>query len=226
MPDGATLYVKAGVDAVAPGIAAEIERLQWLDGRLPTPVVDAFVGDAQAWLVTEAVPGVVAGALLAADRRRTAAVVAGLADVMQRLHALPAEACPFDSSVAAWLPEARVRVAAGLVAVDAFDDDHRGRDAADVLAEVERLAGHASGRVVAHGDFTLGNIVMDDDGRVTGCLDVGRLGVADPYQDIAIACRDLGGFGPEAVTLFLAAMGVVAPDARRMLLHRALDELF
>lgn len=50
--------------------------------------------------------------------------------------------------------------------------------------------------------------------------------VADPYQDIALMWRDLGGFGEAAQRAFLADLGIKQPAARRMLLHRALDELF
>lgn len=227
MPDGGVVYVKAGQGEAADGIAAEMARLRWLQGRLPVPAVLDFHRDGRgAWLVTSALRGITAGAWLSGDPASTPHVVAGLAAFLRRLHAIPADDCPFDSSVAAWLPVARERVASGLVDADDFDDDHHGRSAGEILADVERLAGAAAGRVVVHGDFTLGNILIDPDGRVAGCLDVGRLGTADPYQDISLLWRDLGGVGEAAQTAFLAAIGLPRPDPHRLLLHRSLDELF
>ncbi|WBH17152.1 phosphotransferase [Sphingomonas radiodurans] len=145
---------------------------------------------------------------------------------MRALHDLPADECPFDSSVAAWLPEARDRVAAGLVDEDDFDPDHCGWSAKQVLAKVEALAACATGRVVVHGDLSLGNLLFNDAGNVSGCIDAGRLGVADPYQDIAICWRDLGGLGAAAQAMFIAALALNPPDWQRMILHRSLDELF
>lgn len=143
-----------------------------------------------------------------------------------RLHALPVDDCPFDSSVAAWLPVARQLVTDGLVDTADFDPDHQGWSASAVLAKVEALAGQARGRVIVHGDYSLGNLMLDDDGRVSGCIDVGRMGVGDPYRDIAIGWRDLGGFGAYAQEAFVAALGLRGLDDQRLELHRALDELF
>ena len=41
-----------------------------------------------------------------------------------------------------------------------------------------------------HGDFCLPNIFADDSG-LTGLIDLGRAGVADKWQDIAICYRSL-----------------------------------
>ncbi|MEH3047965.1 MAG: phosphotransferase [Sphingomonas adhaesiva] len=176
--------------------------------------------------MTSALHGLSAGDYIKADRRRAVAVAQALAAFLQRLHAVPVDDCPFDSSVAAWLPVVRRLVAKGQIDVEDFDDEHAGWSAARVLAKVEALAGHARGRVVVHGDFSLGNVILGDDGTIAGCIDVGRLGVGDPYRDIFIGWRDLGGFGAEAQRAFLTALGIDELDETRRELHRALDELF
>lgn len=149
-----------------------------------------------------------------------------MAAFLRRLHGLPTDDCPFDPSVTAWLPVVRGLVADGLVDTDDFDDEHDGWSAEAMLAQVEELAGHARGSVVVHGDFSLGNVLVGDDGEIAGCVDVGRMGVGDPYRDIFIGWRDLGGFGPEAQAAFLAALGINKLEQQRRDLHRALDELF
>lgn len=225
--DGKGLYLKHGQRPCAGLVADEIARLRWLERRVPCARIVASSESAEdAWLLTEALPGVTAGRYLSRDRNRAATVGEAVAEFMSRLHALPVVDCPFDSSLAAWLPVVRGLVADGRIDTEDFDDEHSGWSAERVLAKVEALAGHEQGRVVVHGDLSLGNIVLDERGRVIGCLDVGRLGVGDPYRDIFIAWRDLGGFGDDAPRAFLNALGSVDLDEDRRELHRALDELF
>ena len=61
---------------------------------------------------------------------------------------------------------------------------------------------------------------------MTGCIDVGRLGAADPYQDLAILWENLGEFGADAQRALWRAYGVAAPDERKLLFHLCLDEFF
>lgn len=165
----APLFLKHGSDAVAADITAEAERLAWLHGRLPTAEPRGFVreGD-EAWLVTTAVPGATGDQWLGREPEWLSTIVRAFAGYMRRLHALPVEECPFDASHPMRLADARRRVAAGVVDVDDFDDDHRGWSAERMLAGVERLTPVKVGRVVTHGDFLLGNLLLDADGRVTG----------------------------------------------------------
>ena len=226
--DGApALYLKIGEGAAAGLVADETARAAWLTGRAPVArVVAAGAADGVAWLLSEALPGLTLGDWIKRDRSRAAEGAAAMARFLRELHALPADDCPFDSSVAAWLPVARRLVAEGQVDTDDFDDDHADWSAEQVLAKVEALAQHAQGRVVVHGDLSLGNLVIGDDGRVAGFLDVGLLGVGDPYRDIVIGWRDLGAFDETAQRAFLAELGIDALDPERRELHRALDELF
>lgn len=79
--------------------------------------------------------------------------------------------------------------------------------------------------VVTHGDYSLDNLLIQD-GEVVGCIDAGRVGIADRYQDIAIVWNCLGEFGPESQEGFLRAYGIAGPDRRKLDFHLMLDELF
>lgn len=226
--DGRALFLKVGRGAARGLVADEAARLQWLAGRVAAPVVVATVNDGEAaWLLTTALPGVSAGEYIKGDRaERSVPMARRMGAFLRQLHGLATADCPFDSSVAAWLPVVRRLVAEGLVDVGDFDDEHRGWSAARVLGQVEALAGHACGAVVAHGDFSLGNVIVAADGTIAGCIDVGRLGIGDPYRDIFIGWRDLGGFGAAPQRAFLEELGMDGFDEPRRALHHALDELF
>jgi aminoglycoside 3'-phosphotransferase I len=220
------LYLKHGHGRIADDIADEFARLRWCAERFPVPKVVQFAaaGD-EAWLVTTAMPGLTGDQWLeqGAD---VLPIAAAAGRFLRLIHALPAEECPFDASHPLRLAHAARNVTAGLVDEDDFDDDHEGWTAADVLAEARSLAPAERGRVVTHGDWSLGNLLLDDAGAVTGCIDLGRMGLADPYQDLAIMWQNLDEFGGEAQRAFLDAYGVGEVHERRLRFHRCLDELF
>ena len=64
------------------------------------------------------------------------------------------------------------------------------------------------------------------DGKIVGCIDVGRVGIADRYQDLAILWNCLGEFGGDLQGRFLARYGVPSPDQGKLQVHLMLDELF
>lgn len=225
--DGERLFLKYGEGEVAEAVADEAIRLRWLQGRVPAVrLVSAVVEPGAAWLLTSAACGKTGDAWLAERPDLLPQVVRGFATFLRSLHALPVDDCPFDASASVRLATARKLVAAGAVDEDDFGADHLGMSAAAVLAKAEALAGHATGRVVTHGDYSLGNLLLNAQGEVTGCIDVGRLGVADPYQDIAILWENLSDFGAAAQRQLLEALAVDRLDESRLLFHRTLDELF
>lgn len=220
------LFLKHGRGPIADDVIAEMVRLRWLTGHVPVPAVAGFVATQDdAWLVTTALPGRTAYQLLEAAPEDRGATVDALAAFLQRLHAIPLAACPFTSDHAYRLAHARERIDAGLVEEDAFDPSRAGWTATQVWNAMQRLLPMPADPVVTHGDFSLDNILLLD-GEVIGCIDVGRVGIADRYQDLAILWNCLGEFDASLQGRFLERYGIAAVDERKLQFHLMLDELF
>jgi aminoglycoside 3'-phosphotransferase-2 len=184
-----TLFLKTCAVGEDSGLYAEAERLRWLAGRLPAPDVVSFARDDRCeYLLVTGVPGVNG---VEAGRERPEDVATGLAQALKVLHAQPVAGCPFDQTLATQIERARRRVVSRLVDEADFDEERIGRTAPDLLAEID--VGRPTNEVCAltHGDPCLPN-VMFDEGRFAGFIDCGRAGVADPYQDLALAARSIG----------------------------------
>ncbi len=219
-----TLFLKTCAIVANGGLFTEAERLRWLAGRLPVPDVVSFVrDDEQEYLLVTSLPGVNG---VEAGRDRPENITSGLAQALRMLHAQPVAGCPFDQSVAAQIERARERVASGLVDEADFDEERIGRTAPDLLAEVDVCRPNREACALTHGDPCLPN-VMFDEGRFTGFIDCSRAGVADPYQDLALAARSIASnLGREWVGMFFRQYGAPHPDERRLAFYRLLDEFF
>ncbi|WP_426086376.1 APH(3')-I family aminoglycoside O-phosphotransferase [Janthinobacterium sp. PSPC1-1] len=222
------LYLKHGRGSAAADLADELARLRWLAPYLPVPAVVQFARVAdpeQAWLLLTALPGTTASAVLEAHPALGPAVVDALAAFLRRLHALPVSDCPFDAGHAVRLAQARQRIDAGLVDADDFDAGRQGWTAEQVWMALQDCQPLVPDLVVTHGDFSLENIVMRED-AVVGCIDVGRAGVADRYQDLAIAWRALGELDAALQQRFVEQYGLLDIDQGKLQFHLLLDELF
>ncbi len=184
-------YAKVVDSQRAPDLSAERDRIAWL-GRTGIPgaeVLDWRESDAGACLVTRAVPGVPAHRLGApALRRAWRSVVV----TVRAVHDLAVDRCPFDRGLAQMTTLARASVAEGRVVVGFLPVALQHTPPAQILAGIERelpdrLAQERAQRVVCHGDLCLPNILVDPaTDQVTALIDLGRLGTADPYADIAL----------------------------------------
>ncbi|WP_259669987.1 MULTISPECIES: APH(3')-II family aminoglycoside O-phosphotransferase [unclassified Rhizobium] len=219
------LYLK--VEAAGPfgELADEAARLSWLKAcRLPCPQVIARESDGEHnWLLVSALPG---SDLACASALAPLARVELLAEALLDLHRLPITSCPFDHRLEKRLPVAKARMEAGIVDEEDFDAARLGKSAAELFAELESLKPGSADLVVTHGDACLPNFVASD-GQFSGYIDCSRLGVADRYQDIALACRSIAyNFGEALVQPFLDRYGLPAPDPARLHYYQLLDEFF
>ncbi|HZU40620.1 MAG TPA: aminoglycoside 3'-phosphotransferase [Solirubrobacteraceae bacterium] len=181
-------------------LEAEAARLRWAGRFVRVPAV-LGAGDEErgAWLLLEALAGesAVSERWRAEPERAARAIGQGLRLLHDRL---PVDSCPFSWSVAERLARAG---AEGL---------------ARTAPAIDRL-------VVCHGDACAPNTLLSDDGGVAGHVDLGALGVADRWADLAVATWSMEwNYGPGLAEPLLEAYGI-APDEERIAFYRLLWDL-
>ena len=205
-------------------LARESAALRWLEGRAAAArlVWSGEVGGRPA-LLTEGIAGVALHAL-APDQAEAGAIAA--LQALARLHAIPIASCPFDERLAVKLAESRRRVALGEIEVDRLDPANANRAPTAILAELIANCPPSEDLVVTHGDACWPNLILRPDGEVA-IIDLGRFGVADRHQDLALFVRsgrrNVPGLDVEAL---LARHYPVAADPEKLAYYRQLDELY
>lgn len=195
-------YIKWAPRHPEADLAAEAERLAWAAGYTQVPrVVDVGADDREAWLVTAAIDGTSAvdPRWIAEARTAVRAVGRGL----RMLHdALPVAECPFEWHVSTRIADAARR---GIRIPDAL----RAPPPVDAL-------------VVCHGDACCPNTLLDEAGEPVAHVDLGALGVADRWADIAVASMSTEwNYGPGWENELIAAYGA-EPDRARLAYYREL----
>lgn len=205
-------------------LANEEARLRWLaaQGFACPAVIHSHYQPERGWLWLSAITGrdLYTSGLSALE------AVPLIALALKALHQLDVRNCPFDHSASVRIVHARARLQAGLIDLEDVDEENLGFSAEQLFDKLVALQPQHEDLVVTHGDACLPNF-MALDGSFTGYIDCGRLGVADRYQDIALALRDISAdFGPEYIPLFLAHYGLAELDTQRMAFYTLLDEFF
>lgn len=160
-----------------------------------------------------------------------------LADALKTLWNVDISYCPIKNDLSTVLKSAEYRVEHGLVDVEDTEPGTFGKDGfKDPQELLEWLYDNRPEEdfVLSHGDFCLPNIFINDD-KFSGFVDIGRMGVADRYQDIALCYRSLkhnfsGKFGGKSYegydeNMFFDALGI-EPDFEKIRYYILLDELF
>lgn len=131
-----------------------------------------------------------------------AALVRALGRGLRAFHeAVGEEWCPFRFDLARALAHVEDRVRSGDISPGGFHHEHAHLTPTAALAELETLAPPDEDLVVCHGDFCPPNMLLQQ-GRVTGFVDLGELGAADRWWDVAVGAWSVGwNFGEDLETL-------------------------
>ncbi|GAB2646562.1 aminoglycoside 3'-phosphotransferase [Gordonia jinhuaensis] len=167
----------------------EAARLRWVGSFVTVPaVLEMGRDDAGSWLVTSAL-----NAFNAADRRwqgQPSVAARSIGFGLRRLHDLaPVDRCPFTWSVDDRKTQVHARLTHGEGPSD-WAPEHRHlaiSEAREILSSpppVDKL-------VVCHGDACAPNTLLDENGFYTAHVDLGSLGVADRWADLAVAAWSL-----------------------------------
>lgn len=214
----------------------EYRMMRWLQEKLPVPKVLAFEQqNGYNYLLMSRVEGEMScNEQLMQDPQ---GLVQLLAEGLKQLWQVDITDCPYQNATENKLRLARERVETGRCSTDNVEPDTYGENGFASPAELlQWLEDHQPEEdlVFAHGDYCLPNIFIQD-GQVSGFIDLGRSGVADRYQDIALCYRSLkhnyaGEYGGKVYPDFrpkslFEALGI-EPDWNKIRYYNLLDELF
>ncbi|MBE6992352.1 MAG: aminoglycoside 3'-phosphotransferase [Ruminococcaceae bacterium] len=209
--------------------------MQWLQGRLPVPeVICSHTENGTNYLLmTRAKGKMLCDESVMTQPKLLAKLVA---DTLNMLWQVDITNCPSIRTLDSKLALARRQVELGLCDISNAEPDTFGDDG---FASPEHLLRWLETNrpdckaVFSHGDLCLPNIFADN-GRVSCFIDLGRSGIADPYQDIALGYRSIlhncdgtygpvyEGFKPE---MLFSELGI-RPDWDKIRYYILLDELF
>jgi aminoglycoside 3'-phosphotransferase II len=220
-------YLKIQTQGRSESLHRDAHILNWLQGQqVPVPAVLNYLEEAgQEFLLMAALPGLPASE--PCFQKTPEATVSLLAQALRQLHALPIADCPFDAGLPIKLAQARLHLQAGLVDSSDFEPCFQGLSP-DVLFERLWASQPAETDLVfSHGDACLPNFMLTQGGLFTGFIDLGRAGVANRWQDLALLLRSLAhnGYSGLQQAQFLAYYGAEW-DAAQYNFYLLLDEFF
>jgi kanamycin kinase len=221
--DGSVRFAKVDAAGAYPSLRAEAERMIWAAAYLPVPrVVTLAEFGGTTVLVTEALGG--RDATDPSWRGDLPALVFAMGQGLRGFHeAVDEEWCPFRFDLDHALDHVARRVDTGAIGSD-FHDIHAGFTPETALARLRSTRPDHEDLVVCHGDYCAPNMLLEN-GRVTGYVDLGELGVADRWWDVAVGAWSAGwNFGQEHEARFYEGYGI-EPDPERIRFYRLLYDV-
>ena len=214
----------------------QVQMMQWLEGKIPVPKVIAYeVEEEKSYLLMSRTSGVMSCDTYYLEHSQM--LLEALASGLKMLWEVDVTDCPVVRDVDAVLKEARERVEKDLVDVEDAEPTTFGDGGFENPEQLlEWLENHrpAFEPVLSHGDYCLPNVFLEN-GQIKGFIDLGRAGVGDKWNDIALCYRSLkhnfdGTYGGKVYEDFNPDMLFeklgIEPDWEKIKWYLLLDELF
>lgn len=216
-------YLK--IQPILHGLHREYEIMKWLDEKLPVPRMVYFNSykGFEYLLMTE-----IKGEILCSEcfLNNPEKAVKLLANGIKILQTIPIETCVFDNSLEIKLKEALYNIENNLVDMDDWEKVNRFDSPMELLKYLENNKPKELELSFTHGDYCLPNILADGD-KVNGFIDLGRGGIGDIYQDVALCVRSLKhNFSTDDYTDLFFKYLEMEPNWEKVDYYILLDELF
>lgn len=203
--------------------------LEWLKDKLLVPkiyAIDKSIG--YNYLLMSKLPS-----MMACDNYYLNALqelVQILAKGLKLLWNVKIKDCSIDNNIDNRLKLARYQVENGLVGMDDAEDGTYGengfKDPFELLEYLENNKPKNTEPSFIHGDYCLPNIFIENN-EISGFIDLGRSGIGDKYNDIALAVRSLEhNFGTNKYKDLLYKELGLEIDEEKIRYYILLDELF
>lgn len=215
------LYLK--IEKVSNETEREYNVYQWLQGKLPVPkVICRVIENDTAYMLLEKAEGM----MLEDDlyRSNPDLLIKLAAEGINQLQKLDISECKFDSTIDYKLKKAKERIDKGFYTEVDHNKYTEGIHNTDEVYEYLVKNKPKEILVFSHGDYCFNNFFTDAN-SITGYIDMGRGGIADRHQDVALCIRELLDFPSEYTDRFLKNLKF-KPDMKLIRYYILLDELF
>jgi kanamycin kinase len=205
-------------------LGSEVARLNWVANFTSVPRVLEYGEDENgAWHVTAPLRG--ESAVSERWKRDPARAATAIGASLRAFHeAIPVDGCPFKWSAQDRLADSRRLAEFGRLDPATWHPEHQRLTVDQALLRLTRTP-PVDRPVVCHGDACLPNTLLSADGGFTGHVDLGAMGVADRWADLAVATwSTVWNYGPGWEEPLLDGYGV-GPDPERTSYYRLLWDL-
>ena len=217
-------------------MAEQVQLMKWLEEKIPVPrVLEYEEENGKCYLLMSRIGGEMSCDTYYLEHSNI--LLEALACGLKMLWEMDIQECPRVRDLDAMLKEARIQVENNLVDFDNVEPTTFGEDGfrnpKDLLEWLENNRPSFE-PVFSHGDYCLPNVFLEN-GHIKGFIDLGKAGICDKWNDIALCYRSLkhnfgglyGGkvyedFNPERLFEILG----IEPDWDKINYFLLLDELF
>jgi len=200
--------------------------IKWLSDKVPVPNIIEWDSDQKNdYLLTSKING-----LMLCDDYYLAnpkLAVSVLSKGLKLLHSIDINNCEIKNNLDSKLLLAKANIQKKLVDIDNWEEETKNQfSSPDLLLEYLYDTKPKEDLVFTHGDYCLPNIFGLGD-EITGFIDLGRAGISDKWQDIALCIRSLRhNFNSnEYDDLLLGELGI-EKDMDKFNYYILLDEFF
>ena len=217
-------------------VAEQVQMMQWLKGKIPVPKVLAYEEEnGKSYLLMSRVSGEMSCDTYYLEHPQV--LLEALACGLKMLWKVDVKGCPCIRDLDVVLEEARIRVEDNLVDLDNVEPTTFGEggfESPKHLLEWLENNRPTFEPVLSHGDYCLPNVFLEN-GHITGFIDLGRTGIGDKWNDIALCYRSLkhnfdGTYGGKVYEDFNPDMLFeklgIEPNWDKIKYYLLLDELF
>ncbi len=197
----------------------------WLDGKIPVPKVIFFEQFEQfEFLCVTELKGKTLQDYI--DKIEEKEIVILYANSLKQLHSIKTDKKALVQNLEQRILKAKFNAENNLVDIQNLQIENQTIKLLELYRKLESIKPSNEELVFTHGDYCFDNVVFEEN-NLSGFIDLDNGGVADKYQDIALAVRSIkDNFNDKLVTLFFDEYGLIKVNEDKLEFYTLLDEFF
>jgi len=204
-------------------LSNEEKAIKWINNRLVTPRMKFYYeSEKHEYLCLTEVVG--CNFDIAKTHLSIEDAIGLYARSLKALHMLPVENCYVRNDLDNKLYQAKISIQKDLVDHNDLEEEYKIYTPQELYDHMTTMVPKDQEYVFTHGDYCFDNLIYTPEKKL-GYIDISNGGIADRYQDIALAVRSIKHeFGEKYLDLFYKSYGIDKVDEKKIEFYILLDE--